>query len=558
MFCSQCNDLICTKCQFSNHKDHNDDNIILDIHTYIEQATNQFEIFQEKFRKFIEISTSNFPIDESIFEYLSKQKNVIDVLYDDHKNYIISQFDIFHKRIETLKELELANVARFRDFFKGKFLDLENKINELVDEKNEVEDFLQERNSELKDFTNLDSFAKEGAVRRIPSDMNVLKTKKQIIMNLFKEYQKHIGESDKIKRYFQRAVMNLKENKAYELIKVLEKLHLQLESKYNSIDLQEYMNNIIVELDEYALVNSRNNAPRNVKEILIACFKSRKVLSYNQQTNMLSIIEAEFHNTANECFLNFSRSINVNGVLYVNGGWDDSRKFALKTHLAFDIKTNKVIEEPEMLYGHSAHSLVFVPPQYIYCVSGSGIGKCERYDINAKLWTELPEVNYHRQNCSLFYHNEQYLYIFGGLCWDDQVADFVFVETVERLDIGFGPVEESMRWEVVPTLKARDNVTISKSVMTVVPISSSKILLVGGMFKDQSYSDDVILFDFEKLEFSLLDDLKLEKQTCFPNKYFLFFGDYAYQFDNEGDIHEFSVKDLTFKVVNHHKPVPGN
>jgi len=75
------------------------------------------------------------------------------------------------------------------------------------------------------------------------------------------------------------------------------------------------------------------------------------------------------------------------------------------------------------------------------------------------------------------------------------------------------------------------------------------------MFKDQSYSDDIILFDFEKLEFSLLEDLRLEKKTCFPNKYFLFFGDYAYQFDNEGDIHEFSVKDLSFKVINHHKPI---
>lgn len=555
MFCTQCNDLICTKCQFSTHKDHNDENIIIDIHTYVEQACGQFDIFQEKFKKFIEISTSNFPIDDTIFEYLSKQKNVIDVLYDDQKKFIHQQFDIFHQRIEILKELELANLSRFRDFFKGKFMDLENKINELVEEKNDVDDFLKERIGELKDFTSLDAFAKEGAVRRIPSDMGVLKNKKQTIMNLFKEYQKHIGDSDKIKRYFQRAVNNLKENKAYELIKVLEKLYNQLDNKYKSVDLQEYMNNIIVELDEYALMNSRNNAPKNIKEILIACFKSKKVLSYNHQSNQLSIIEAEFAGTSIDCFLNFSRSINVNGVLYINGGWDDAKKIPLKYHLSFDPRTNRVMEEPDMLYGHSAHSLVFVPPQYIYCVSGSGIGKCEKYDINAKVWSEMPELNYHRQNSSLFYHNEQYLYVFGGLCWDEQLADFVFVETVERLDIGFGPVEESLRWEVVPTLKAKDNVIISKSVMTVVPISSSKILLVGGMFKDQTYSDDVILFDFEKLEFSLLDDLKLEKQTCFPNKYFLFFGDYAYQFDNEGDIHEFSVKDLTFKVVNHHKPV---
>lgn len=555
MYCTQCNDLICTKCQFSNHKDHNDESVIVDINTYIEQASNQFEIFKDKFQKFIEISTASFPIDDTIFEYLGKQKNVIDVLYEEQKKFINSQFDVFYKRIDQLKELEVNNLSRFRDFFKGKFLDLENKIEELANEKIEVEEFLENREGELKCFVDLDSFAKEGAVRRIPSDINVLKSKKQLIMNLFKEYQKHIGESDKIKRYFQRAVMNLKENKAYDLIRVVEKLHAQLDAKYNSIDLQEYMNNIIVELDEYALMNSRNNAPKNVREVLIACFKSKKVLDYNISNNSLSIIEADFKGLSIEYFLNFSRSINVNGTLYINGGWDDNKKIPLKNHLSFDLRTNKVMEEPEMLYGHSAHSLVYVPPNYIYCVSGSGIGRCEKYDINAKEWSEIAELNYHRQNASLFYHNEQYLYVFGGLCWDEQLADFVFVETVERLDIGFGPVEESMKWEIVPTLKARDNVIISKSVMTVVPYSSSKILLVGGMFKDQSYSDDVILFDFDKLEFSLLEDLKLEKKTCFPNKYFLFFGDFAYQFDNEGDIHEFSVKDLSFKVVNQHKPV---
>jgi len=402
---------------------------------------------------------------------------------------------------------------------------------------------------------NLDSFTKENTVRRIQPDMNSLKSKKSIIMNLFKEYQKNIGDSDKIKRYFQRAILNLKENKAYELIKVLDKLYNQLDNKYRSIDLQEYMNTIIIELDEYALINSRNNAPKNVKDIMIACFKSRKVLAYNIATNQLSVIEANFKGLTVDMFLNFSRSINVNGTLYVNGGWDDSKKIALRTHLSFEMRSGKVIEEPEMLYGHSAHSLLYIPPQYLYCISGSGVGKSEKYDINLKVWVEIPEINYHRQNASLFYHNEQYLYVFGGLCWDDQINDFVFVETVERLDIGFGPNDETAMWEVVPTLKARDNVVISKSVMTVVPVSSNKILLVGGMFKDQSYSDDIILFDFEKLEFSLLEDLRLEKKTCFPNKYFLFFGDYAYQFDNEGDIHEFSVKDLSFKVINHHKPI---
>jgi len=139
--------------------------------------------------------------------------------------------------------------------------------------------------------------------------------------------------------------------------------------------------------------------------------------------------------------------------------------------------------------------------------------------------------------------------VFGGLCYDEQLSDFYILETVERLDVGFGPVEESKKWEIIPTKKTTESVNISKSVMTIIPITSNRILLLGGMNKDQNHSDEVMMFDFEDYEFSMLPELKLEKQTCFPNKSFLFFGDYAYQFDNEGLIHEFSVKDLAFRIV---------
>lgn len=139
--------------------------------------------------------------------------------------------------------------------------------------------------------------------------------------------------------------------------------------------------------------------------------------------------------------------------------------------------------------------------------------------------------------------------MFGGLCYDEQLSDFYILETVERLDVGFGPVEESKKWEIIPTKKTTESVNISKSVMTIIPITSNRILLLGGMNKDQNHSDEVMMFDFEDYEFSMLPELKLEKQTCFPNKSFLFFGDYAYQFDNEGLIHEFSVKDLAFRIV---------
>lgn len=351
---------------------------------------------KSNYNKFLHKTTTNFPIDDSIIEFLSKQKNVIDVLYEDHKKYINDQFELFHRRIESLRELELENLSNFRSFFLGKLTDFENKVSEITEEKTQIDDFLENRITDLEGFPQLDQFTKESCILRINPDMNNLRIKKQRIMNLFKEYQGHISYVDKLKRYFQRSVLNLKENKAYELIKLIDKHRMQLESKYHNLDLQELINSISIELDEYALMNSKNIAPKNSKEIYIACFNSNKVLSYNTVTNVQSIIEADFGSTQLSHFLNFSRSINVNGMLYVNGGFDEIKKTALKKHLSYDPTMNKVFEEEDMIYGHSAHSLIFVPPQYIYCISGSGIGKCEKYDINAKTWNEIPELNYHR------------------------------------------------------------------------------------------------------------------------------------------------------------------
>jgi len=56
-------------------------------------------------------------------------------LYEDQKTFVNIQFENFHKKVENLKQLELNNLDHFKDFFQGKFTELENKINDLIDEK---------------------------------------------------------------------------------------------------------------------------------------------------------------------------------------------------------------------------------------------------------------------------------------------------------------------------------------------------------------------------------------------------------------------------------------
>lgn len=558
-FCTKCNECVCSKCiTDKKHIDHNEQ--VKDMKDYIEAAIQQVEVFLGKFKNFVNESTKNFPIDESIKDYIYKQKNIIDMLYNDHLKFINTQFEALHQKIEIIKKIEIENLNNFRNFFSSKLDEFNTTISDLTTESTRIENEINIKLSDYRNFPKLDSSLKSEIIKTIPCDREILKENKICIMNKFKEYQRQISICDRVKRYFQRAVLNLKENKVYQLLIILDKLQGQLEQTYSRLNLNEYMNSIMVDIDNYALINSRNYVPTNIKEIYIACFKSKKVLSYNFQSNILSILEGDFQNCQSfDQFPNFARSINVNGILYINGGYDEINKKSLRAHLSFNPANMKVTQCNDMLYNHSAHSIIFLPPHFLYVVSGSAMPRCERFDINTGKWNEIPKINYHRQNCTLFYHNEQFLYVFGGLCFDESLGEFIFVETVERLDVGFNEVDitnntsTDARWEIVPTIKSKGSVNISKSIMTVVPIHPNKILLVGGLYKDQTYSDEVIMFDFEKSEFSLCEDVKLDKQTCFPSKFFLFQGDFAYQFDNDGDIHEFNVKECSFKMVSQHR-----
>ena len=60
-----------------SHSDHIEDNIIIDLDQYIEDSKERFKEFRTKYNLFINKTTQNFPIDDSILEFLSKQKNVI-------------------------------------------------------------------------------------------------------------------------------------------------------------------------------------------------------------------------------------------------------------------------------------------------------------------------------------------------------------------------------------------------------------------------------------------------------------------------------------------------
>ena len=329
----------------------------------------------------------------------------------------------------------------------------------------------------------------------------------------------------------------------------MEKKNQTIKSKYESLDMNEYLKILIYEFEQASLMSSRNYFNSNSRELFISVVNTNKIFSYNIDTQKYALKEVDFTAMPTDRFPNFSRSVIINGNLLVNGGYNEDEKVTLPYFFAFD-RLNKCLNRLcDMIYGHSAHSIIFVPPRFVIVVSGSGITKCEKYNLDNDTWVELPEISIPRQNCTLYFFNKQYLYAFGGAYWDEQKKSFIYLETVERLNLGFGTLECALAWEPCNTHQTSGDWNIRKSVMTVISYSAGKVLLVGGSISYNTYSDECFVFDFDKNEFSRKEGMLLPKKTCFPSKCFMYSGEKAYQLDNDGHVYEFDLITDKFSIV---------
>lgn len=386
-------------------------------------------------------------------------------------------------------------------------------------------------------------------MKSVPKDENMLNVKKKNIIRCVSNFHKESNQIEKLKRYFEMFIEKYKENKINDLVRVVEKKNETIKKKCLELDLNEYLKILIYEFEQITLMSSRNYFSSTCRELFISIVNTNKIFSYNLDAQKYFITEVDFKSMPINRFPNYSRSLIINGNLLVNGGYDEEHKVTLPYFFFYDRLNKSLTRLNDMLFGHSAHSIIYIPLHYVVVVSGSGILKCEKYDMENNSWSELPDINVPRQNCTLYYYNKQYLYAFGGAYWDDTKKAFIYVETVERLDMGFGSVEGGSQWEQIQTYKLGKEFNLRKSVMSVLSYTANKLLLVGGSISYNTYSEECIMFDFEKNEFSLKEGVLLPRKTCFPNKTFMYAANSAYQLDNDGNVFEFDFLNDQFTII---------
>lgn len=495
------------------------------------------------------LDDAKVPVKEIYDSFMEQNRDGIAKLFENQQVKIEEQFGYLHKILDELKALEIEHLTKFKDYFQTLFSKIFDNYVGLNDEIDSVKNLIESKEKNLLQFQDMDQLQKEESMKNVPKDENILNVKKKNIIKYVSNFHKESSQIEKIKRYFEVFIEKYKENKINELVKVVEKKNVTIKSKYADIDMDAYLKVLVYEFEQMALLSSRNYFSTNARELFISIVNTNKIFSYNLDSNKYFITEIDFKDMPVDKFPNYSRSLIINGNLLVNGGYDEKFKVTLPYFIYYDRLNKTITRLSDMLFGHSAHSIIFIPPNNVVVVSGSGSLKCEKYSMEENKWDELPDITICRQNCTLYYYNKQYLYAFGGAYWDDQIKGFVYIESVERLDLGYGSVAGGDKWEPIQTYKYGEGTNLKKSVMAVISYSPNKIYLIGGSISYNTYTDEVISFDFEKNEFSLKEGLVLPQRTCFPNKSFMFYGDKCYQLDNDGNVFEFDLLKDKFRII---------
>lgn len=556
-YCAKCNEIICKDCETKFHSEHNE--AVFSFEEYVKLVNERSQMFKTKFDKYVE-DTQIANQKEKFGELLKTNQDEIELMYNAQQTKITEQFNYLHQLLDKIKEIELQHLFTYKKYFQDKVNILQSSYEGIQKEISDINQIIGRRFSNFTNFKNLPKNQQENIIKGTPNEDNLITFKKKEIIKLISHFLKEKEHVSLIKRYFDLFVFHYKDTKINDIVKLLEMKISTLTKKYNEENKDSNYNLLVKEFEDSALDSSRNYFNTTSRNLFLPLVNTQKIFAYNFELNKFLIITVDFSNLPIKRFPNYSRNLTINGNLIINGGFDEESRCTLPDFLLFTRENSNLTKLQDMIYGHSAHSLIYLPPtNELIVVSGSGIVKCELYSFETEKWNEIPEINTPRQNPTLFYYNKQYLYAFGGAFWDETQRAFVYLDSVERLNLGFGSIKGDDKWEVVNYfVKGSDDFNLKKSVMSVLSYKSNSILLVGGATGYNSYTDECVLFDFDTNSFELKPSIKLPHKTCFPNKAFLYYPGKAYQLDNDGNVYEFNFETEEFSIIKLNEVVENN
>jgi len=171
-------------------------------------------------------------------------------------------------------------------------------------------------------------------------------------------------------------------------------------------------------------------------------------------------------------FSHFSAYCNGYNKLFISGGTTREEEY-IATFVDIDLERilepNRIRKLPNLNFPRSWHSMIFVPPRYVFIVGGSNTKAVEVYNIQTNEIKEDSILNENRSEPSLCVVNNTSLFAFCGFL---MMRDFV--DSIEKCNLR----KKKRKWEMV-NVKFERNILFEPSFFTVAYEKGNSIVLFG-------------------------------------------------------------------------------
>lgn len=275
-------------------------------------------------------------------------------------------------------------------------------------------------------------------------------------------------------------------------------------------------------------------------KIFATQISTKNIFIFDNSTNSITKQEIDFSESSITKFESNQSTINYNNKFYISGG---SGFYSARLFFELDQETFKLKKLNDMLFKHPYHSLLGAKNS-IFAISGFNSKKCEKFDLKAYSWAELPDLNDARSFPNCVFLEDKFIYVFGGL------IDYLSKSnlSVERLNVLVNASWEKLEISCV----AAESIQSLPFYCGLIRTSSDKLLLLGGKYYKESLAVNSILnYNLKENNLQKYSEAKLPNADEFQGKLFLKFESNKFaQFSamNSSKLYIYDENDNSFEI----------
>jgi hypothetical protein len=245
-----------------------------------------------------------------------------------------------------------------------------------------------------------------------------------------------------------------------------------------------------------------------------------EIISYNKSTSGVAyqIYQDESFDYL-KTFNEFSAYCNGNNKLYISGSDKKNEEDNYNsTFVEIDLnnlnKPDHLKQLPNLLTGRGWHSMIFVPPRYVFIVGGINTKSVELYNIEKNQITHDSNLVENRSEAALCCVNNMYLYAFCGFLLNND-----FHSTIERCNLK----TRTRQWEIVNFI-AEQGLVFEPSFFSVAYGKGDTVILLGGNENSRTAPKNYIFNLDEKEGNNVISNYKVNNVDDFylcSEKFFL-------------------------------------